>query len=111
VEVILGGADVMRLGEIDTSSLIANVRAARATMTSLVETGWFNPERTVLFDFVSHFRSVDEWLRHRKEQRSSGLLDPAMASRARELLAEGTGEIRICERVVARRSRRGAHHL
>jgi hypothetical protein len=108
VEVILGGVDAIRLGEIDSSSLIANIYAARATMTSLVDTGWFNPERAVLFDFDSHFRSVDEWLRHRQEQRSTSVLDTTIVSRACELVGDGKGEVRVRERVAARRFRRVA---
>jgi hypothetical protein len=90
VAVTFSGPRDVDLGRIDTSGVIANIHRARAALKSLVEGGWFEEERSTTFDFVSHFASVDDWLRHRTERRSSSLVDPAIIDRARELFTAPT---------------------
>ena len=46
-------------------------RAARAAVASIVEAGWFRPQQSLVYDFVLHFVSVDQWLRHREERRAT----------------------------------------
>lgn len=106
VEAIVG-TDHSYLGRIDTTSLVGNIHRARETLRSIVREGWFAVERSAVFDFVSHFPSVDDWLRHREERRSTSIVDPAIVARARELLSESTsGELRVSERLLATRLRR-----
>jgi len=108
VEVMLGGEGAAYRGVIDTSGLIANIHAARAALASLVDGGWFEPQRSAVFDFISHFSSVDEWLRHREERRSTSVIDPSVIAHARELLPlQGDSELRVSERVLASSFRRG----
>jgi hypothetical protein len=103
VDVVRPRLGSVRIGQIDTTSLISNIHAARATLASLVEAGWFEPQRAVLFDFILVFRSVDQWLRHREERRASSFLDPRIVDHARELLSAADGEVRVTERVLATR--------
>jgi hypothetical protein len=108
VEVGLTGTGSTRLGGVDSTALIANIRAARAAVASAVERQWFAQEGTLTFDFISHFTNVDEWLAHREERRSTSQLKPAIVERARELLSLNRGaELLIRERVLATRLRQG----
>ena len=103
VNVHLADSRVIQLGQLDITSLISNIRAARASLGSLVEAGWFRSDRSLLFDSVSFFSSVDQWLRHREDRRSTSVLAPDIVARARELLAAGGGEVRVTERIQATR--------
>jgi hypothetical protein len=60
VEVVLTDGSAVGLGPIDTTSLIANMHTARAALASAEQAGWYQRERSVLFDFASHFATVDE---------------------------------------------------
>jgi transposase len=84
VDIVLGEGGKVHLGRIDNTALIANIRAARAALASAVEQNLFEQERSLVFDFISHFVSVDEWLRQRQERRATSVVDPAMIDRARE---------------------------
>ena len=98
---------VVSLGHIDTSSTIGNIHNARAALQSMVEQHLFENERSLVFDFVSHFASVDEWLRHREARRSTSIVDPALIDTAREVLrAEPGSELLVGERELATRFRR-----
>ncbi len=103
VHVIQTDGCTVFLGQIDTTPLGANIRAARAALKSMEQDGWYRRERSVHFDFVSHFASVDDWLRHRDEQRSTSALDPSIVARARDLLRGFGREVRVTERVLATR--------
>lgn len=99
----VGGGRVM-LGHVDTTSLLGNIYRARAEVTSLVQAGYFERERSVVFDFVSHFAGVDEWLRHREARRSTSVVQPDIIEHARDLLAAATSrELQVTERVLATR--------
>ena len=107
VEVVEVGDSRVLLGHIDTSVVVGNIHRARAAVTSLVEAGYFEQECSVVFDFVSHFRGVDEWLRHRQARRSTSVVDPAIIHRARDMLsASPSGELDVSERVLATRLKR-----
>jgi hypothetical protein len=105
VEVGLRDARAIHLGQIDTSSLMRSIGSARAALMSVVDHGLFKHERELIFDFDSHFFSVDEWLRYRQARRSTSVLDPSIVDRARELLAADGAEVRVKERVRATRYR------
>jgi hypothetical protein len=107
VDVVLPRATLVHVGQLDTTALSANIRAARAALTALLAAGWFRPERSMLFDFVSRFSSVDQWLRHREEQRCTSVVAPEIVLRARDLLTAAGGELRVAERVLATRLTRG----
>ena len=107
--VVLGydGLRAVHLGEVDNSRLVGNVHAARAALALVVERGWFARERSQLYDFISHFGSVDSWLRYREERRSTSVVEPALIARAREMmLARPSAELRVREQVLATRLRR-----
>jgi len=100
--VVHGGVRVEYLGRVDTTGLIANIHTARAALASAIQVGWLEPKRSVVYDFTSHFPSVDEWLRHREERRSTSVVDPVVIARARELLGlHAQSELRVSERVLA----------
>ncbi len=103
IDVHLADTSVFPLGQLDMTELISNIHAARAVLASLIDAGWFRPERSLLFDFASCFSSVDQWLRHREERRSTSVLAPEMVARARELLSAGGGEVCVTERIQATR--------
>ena len=109
VEVVEVGRSRVLLGHIDTTATDGNIHRARAAVTSLVEAGYFERECSVVFDFVSHFRGVDEWLRHRQERRSTSVVDPAIVDRARDMLfASPSGQLDVSEHVLATRLKRRA---
>ena len=96
------------LGTIDNSTLIGNIGSARTALAGMVEAHWFEYERTLVFDFNSHFASVDEWLRHREARRATSIVDPAMIDRARTLMSAQTeSELLVSERVQVTLLRRG----
>jgi hypothetical protein len=112
VKVVLGDGRAIKLGKVDNSAVITNIRAARAVLDSAVRAHWLVRERALVFDFVSHFASVDDWLAHRAARRSRSLVHPFIVARARELVgAPGGGELLVCERVLAARLRRGEARL
>ena len=83
-----------------------NIHSARATLARLVEEGWFARERSVEFEVLYHFDSVDEWLAYRVERGTSTEVEPALLARARGVLAETPGELLIREQMRATRYRR-----
>jgi len=87
IEVVEVGVGRTLLGHIDTTVLAGNIHRARATVTSLVEAGYFERDGSEMFDFRSHSTYVDEWLRHRKARRSTSVVEPAIIERARNLLS------------------------
>ena len=101
VEVVIGHRR-SSLGRIDNTSLIANIHRARQTLSSMVREGWFVAERSSVFQFVSHFASVDDWLHHRQERRATSVVDQAIIDGARDLLVAGTqAELIVSEQVLA----------
>ena len=91
----------------DTAALIGEIHVARAALASAVQAGWFDLQRELVFEFVSHFASVEEWLAHRMARRSTSLVDEALLEHARALLAPPTrGTLRVRELVRATRFRR-----
>ena len=99
----LPDSNIVPLGQLDMTSLISNIRAARAALGSLVEAGWFRSERSLVFDFSSCFSSVDQWLRHREDRRATSVLAPDIVARARQFLAASGGEVCVTERIQATR--------
>jgi hypothetical protein len=87
-------------------AIYENIHAARATLAGLVEDGWFARERSVEFEVLYHFDSVDEWLAYRVERGTSTEVDPALLARAGGVLAETPGELLIREQMRATRYRR-----
>jgi hypothetical protein len=65
-------------------------------------------ERSVGFEVLYHFDSVDQWLAYRVERGTSTEVDPALLTRARDVLAETSGELLIREQMRATRYRRRA---
>ena len=62
--------------------------------------------RSVEFEVLYHFDSVDQWLAFRVERGTSTEVDPALLARARGVLAETPGELLIREQMRATRYRR-----
>jgi hypothetical protein len=78
----------------------------------VTEVGWFERQQAETFEFLQHFDTVDEWLRHRQARRSTSILAAQIVDRARKLLAASPGEVRVYERVLAtvlRRLNRECH--
>ena len=100
VEVRVAGKFI-ELGHLDESSLIQSIDAAHLTLASAVRDGYFVYEEMEPFDFLYHFDSVDACESLLAEEWPEVELDPAIASRARELLANGDGELLIREPVLA----------
>jgi hypothetical protein len=106
---------VTDVGQLDTSSNVAKVHAARAVLASVVEAGYFAREDAQTFDFHYHFSDVDAWLDYMSARWTEAVIDAALETEARELLEKATGELVIRERVYAERLRArrlaGAIHL
>ena len=83
-----------------------NIHAARAALTAMVDAGLFARERSIAFEVLYHFDSVDKWLAYRVERGTSTEVDPALLARARDVLAETSGELLIREQMRATRYRR-----
>lgn len=100
------GQTTQELGHLDDSAYIRDIHAARAVVEALIQEQLFVRERVVVFENVLHVSDVDTWLAYRAERASRALLAPEIVARARSLLAQGGGEIRVVERVYAARLRR-----
>ena len=104
VAVIVSGLQKQALGTIDNAAVIANIHCAREALKSVIDAGWFALDRTVVFDFLLHFPTVDDWLRHRQERRATSVVDQLIIERARELLSTSAGaELVVSERMRASR--------
>ncbi len=78
----------------------------RAALAGMVGQGLFARERSVGFEVLYHFDSVDQWLAYRVERGTSTEVDPALLGRARDVLAETPCELLIREQMRATRYRR-----
>ena len=105
VEVWVGGKSI-ELGRLNETSLIQTINAAHLTLASVVWDGYFVYEEMRSFDFLYHFDSVDDCESFLAKEDWDTELDPATASRARDLLADGEGELLIREPARAARLRR-----
>jgi hypothetical protein len=97
-----------RIGLFDRAAIYDKIRAARAALTDLVEEGLYDRGRSSNFEVVYHFESVEAWLAHRVERGSTTLVPPELQERAREVLAQTSGELLIREHMRATRYRRRA---
>lgn len=95
------GQSTQELGHLDDSAYIRDIHAARAVVEALIQEQLFARERAVVFENVLHVSDVDTWLAYRAERSSRSLLAPEIVARARVLLAQGDGEIRVVERAYA----------
>ena len=87
-------------------AIYENIHAACGTLAGLVEDGWFARERSVEFEVLYHFDSVDQWLAYRVERGTATEVDPELVARARGVLAVTPGELLIREQMRATRFRR-----
>jgi hypothetical protein len=106
VEVWLAGGPVIRIGSVDSSALISNIHAARATIGHLISTGRLDAGQEIKFEFLTQHASVDAWLAYRAQQESTGKLSEEVIDGARALLAESEGVIVLREPSRALRLRR-----
>ena len=106
IEVCIGGA-IHRLGQLDETLHIQDVRVARAARQTTIDAGLFVLEREIRFTFVSHFGAVEAWLTYMAEHAQKALIPAELVARARELLPPGAaGEVRVRRRIYAARLRR-----
>jgi hypothetical protein len=94
------------VGPYQRLAIYKNIHAARDAVAEAVDEGLFVRERSVGFEVVYHFDSVDAWLAYRVERGTSTEVDPALVARARDVLAETPGELLIREQMLATRYRR-----
>jgi hypothetical protein len=88
----------LEIGTVDNSDLVQRIHLARAARERAQRAGWFDWDRELVFDFISEFGSVDDWLAYRREKRSSSIVSPELLDRARGLLASRGGILRVHER-------------
>ena len=100
VEVRVGGKSI-QLGALDETSLIQSIHAARLVLAMSMWDGYFVYEEIKNFEFLYHFDTVDDCESFLAEEWEYIELDPATASRARELLAGREGKLLIREPVRA----------
>jgi hypothetical protein len=105
VEVAANGS-LVRVGLFDRPIIYDHIRAARATLEELVHAGLYAAERSINFEVLYHFDSVDAWLAYRAERGSSAVVPPDLQEHARAVLAETSGELLIREGMRATRYRR-----
>jgi hypothetical protein len=107
IEVAAHGS-LTRIGPFDRPAIYDNIVAARDALAELVDRGLFDRERSISFEVLYHFDSVEAWLAYRAERGSSTVVPPELQERARELLAQASGELLIREQMRATRYRRRA---
>jgi hypothetical protein len=66
------------VGPFERLALDENIRAACTALSRMLEGGFFVPERSVVFEVVSHQANVDAWLEYRKKRNSKRPVDPAL---------------------------------
>jgi hypothetical protein len=86
-------------------AIYQNTFTARDQLAALVAQGLFALERSITFEVLYHFDSVDAWLAYRTERGTTTEVDPALLTRAREMLAEASGELLVREQLRATRYR------
>jgi len=102
------GTRLTFVGPYQRAAIYQNIHAARDALAKTVGAGLFARERSVRFEVVYHFDSVDAWLVYRAERGTSTEVDPALLARAREMLAKTPGELLIREQMRATRYRQVA---
>ena len=105
MEVTVGGR-VTLIGWLVEPPLTEHVRAAEAVLRDVVATGVYVPEQSTVVPFVYHFDSVKAWLDYMHEWWTAAIIEPEMVDRARTLLADRSGEIRVRQTLRATRLRR-----
>ena len=93
------------MGQLDESSFIDAVLAARKALASVVEAGYFASQQEKTFQVLYHFDSVDACKSFLAED-DWAELPTDVEARARELLAGRTGEVLMQEQIRALRLRR-----
>ena len=97
------GNRVTFVGPYARPAIYENVHKARNTLARVVGEGLFARERSTVYQVLYHFASVDAWLAYRVERGTSTEVDPALLARAREVLADTSGELLIREQMRATR--------
>ena len=105
VEVWVDGKST-ECGNLNESSLIQSINATQLNLASAIWDGYLVHEETRHFEFLYHFDSVDACESYLAEEWRDCEVDPALMSRARELLANKEGETVIREPMQAARLRR-----
>ena len=101
VEVEVGGA-IVPLGLLDDTLHIRDVHSALAARQVVIDAGQFVLEREIRFTFITHFDSVESWLRFMAEHAQKSVIPAELAGRARMLLPpESSGEVRIRRKTYA----------
>jgi hypothetical protein len=103
---VRNGKSLTFVGPYQRPAIYQNVHAARAALGGMVGEGLFARERSVRFEVLYHFGSLDEWLAYRVERGTATEVDPALVARGRDVLAEMPGELLIREQMRATRYRR-----
>lgn len=106
VEIWRGGRRI-RLGLLDDTTFVEEVRAARACLEDVVREGIFRVEARRWFDWRIHYASVDAWLRRRKERDATSVIPPGMLDRARREMRKHGSILVTGERTRATVLRRG----
>ena len=101
------GSTIVPLGHLDDTLHIRDVDAALAARQVVIDAGQFVLEREIRFTFITHFDSVESWLRFLAEHAQKSVIPAELAARARVLLPPGSsGEVRIRRQTYAARLRR-----
>jgi hypothetical protein len=105
IEVVTHG-DSVSMGELDESSLIATILAARSAFNGLVERGLFACEREEKFEYLHYFTSVEGWLDEIDNEWEHAEVAPEIVDSVRRLMDAGNAEIVMREPTRAARFRR-----
>jgi len=105
VEVAANGSLTL-IGPFDRPAIYDKIRAARTALAELVDVGLYDRERSITFEVLYHFGSVEEWLAYRADRGSFTVVPPELQERAGAVLAQTAGELLIREQMRATRYRR-----
>lgn len=103
---VLDGGGLTFVGPYSRPAIYQHIHGARDALAGQVVAGLFARERSVGFEVLYHFATVEDWLVYRVERGTTTEVDPALADRARQMLARTSGELVVREQMRATRYRR-----
>ena len=105
VEVVSSGGS-MAVGELDESSLIESIEAARSVLDGFVDRGLFAFEREEKFEVLHYFTSVELWLEEIDNEWEHAEVAPEIVESVKRLMDADDAEIVMREPTRAARFRR-----
>jgi hypothetical protein len=94
----VGAGRLLRIGEVDSTGMMADDAAADDAIRQSVDEGWFTPLRQTTFDFAFYWDSVAEMISVLRERKRTKQVSPSFADleRAHQVMsARHRGGVRL----------------